>query len=200
MKRLKLTENNINEIAAQASRVLKSGRVVLAPFDTIYGFMADAGNDRAVERIFHLKARLLSKPVGVVFADLVGAERVAHLSPLARDFAAARIPGRYTFIVPLKSAQAVCGLCQQGGTVAFRVPGSELILAIARQSGLILAQTSANKAGLPPAGTLADVRAQFARDEWESIDLIIDGGRIPHPKPSEIFDLTGDRPLKIERS
>lgn len=192
----KLTSNNFDEIIEQACRIIKAGGIVIAPFDTVYGFICDPYNDLAIEKIYELKGRDLSKPIGValnpagIMVDLIIPKHV--------DFANSKTIGPYTLIFPLKD-QKISKYCQKDGTIAVRVPNSELILTISKQLKTPLAQTSANKSGQPTCATIEEIEKQFSPEELESADLIIDGGKITNSEPSKIFDLTGNQPAEINR-
>ncbi len=78
------------------------------------------------------------------------------------------------------------------------MPDSQLILEIAKLSGGVVAQTSANKSGQSNCYSIEDIGKQF--DGLDQFDLIIDGGHLAETLPSELWDLTGDSPKQIERS
>ena len=46
--------------------VLKSGGIAVVPTDTIYGIIADATNEAAVEKVFKAKERTFNKPLLVL--------------------------------------------------------------------------------------------------------------------------------------
>lgn len=69
---------------------------------------------------------------------------------------------------------------------------------IANRAGGIIAQTSANKNGLPFCLNIDEIKEQFTKEELDSFGLIIDGGQLLS-HPSDIIDLTTNRPKVIER-
>lgn len=182
--------------AGKVSRILKNGGIAILPFDTVYGFAADATNDEAVKKIFKLKNRSFSKPLGVAVAGLQEITRIAE--PKHDEFIIERIPGPYTFILTAKNGD-VSALCKKGTSIGVRVPDSRLILKTAGLLGGPIAQTSANAAGLPECYNIDDLQKQFNPDELMQVDIIVDGGNLPATGPSQIFDLTGERLQLIER-
>ncbi|MEK7080484.1 MAG: Sua5/YciO/YrdC/YwlC family protein, partial [Patescibacteria group bacterium] len=58
MQIVKKSQKNLNK----AIEFLNNGEVVICPTDTVYGFLADAGNKEAIEKIFKIKKRPRSKP------------------------------------------------------------------------------------------------------------------------------------------
>jgi len=79
------------------------------------------------------------------------------------------------------------------GTVAVRVPGSDLARDLCRHAGGPVVSTSANPSGGAPP---AEVEAL---DPWllDRIDLVLDGGRTPGGLPSTVVDLSGPRPRLV---
>jgi tRNA A37 threonylcarbamoyladenosine synthetase subunit TsaC/SUA5/YrdC len=66
---------------ARAARLLRDGRLVAFPTETVYGLGADASNPRAVARIFEAKGRPAEHPVIVHVADIASAGRWAASIP-----------------------------------------------------------------------------------------------------------------------
>ena len=192
----KLTIDNFEKVVNEASKIIHSGGIVIAPFDTVYGFICDPYNDSAIEKIYKLKGRDLNKPIGVainpagIMLDLI--------IPKHLDFANSKTLGPYTLIFPLRDKK-ISRYCQKNGTIAVRVPNSELILTISKQMKMPLAQTSANKSGQPTCASINEIRSQFSTDEIESVDLIVDWGKIKNAAPSQIYDLTQDKIVDISR-
>lgn len=191
-------DQNQEDIVDKASKILKNGSVLVLPFDTVYGLCADAGNNDAVRKIFNLKKRNLSKPIGVAVDSIDGIEKIALIDDKSKQLIENKIPGKYTFILKAESDNGVSKLCQKDNTIGVRVPDSDLILSITKQSGLVLAQTSANIAGGGNVTSAQELMEQFG-DNIEQIDLIIDGGKLECPVPSEIIDMTGVKPKRVER-
>ncbi|MSU54828.1 MAG: hypothetical protein EXS48_03305 [Candidatus Staskawiczbacteria bacterium] len=64
---------------ATAAAILKKGGVVICPTDTVYGFLADASNKKAVAKIYNIKKRPKSKPLAVFVTDLKTAGELAQI-------------------------------------------------------------------------------------------------------------------------
>lgn len=189
-------ENNYMEISEMAGKVVKKGGIVLAPFDTVYGFVCDPKNDKALLKIFKLKEREQSKTIGIAVDHTMRVQKFSQSK--LWDFTEGKVPGPYTFIVNANE-RVLSKYCYKDNTLAFRIPNAELIYEVILESDGIIAQTSANKAGKPNCFSIDDIRSQFREDELDTVDLIIDEGKIENSKPSEIWDLTGETPKKIER-
>ncbi len=64
-------------IIAEAAHIIKHGGVVVFPTRSLYGLGADAFNARAVNRIFYIKKRPISKPILVLVENEDQLQRLA---------------------------------------------------------------------------------------------------------------------------
>jgi L-threonylcarbamoyladenylate synthase len=195
----KLTKDNFDEIVKKTTGIIKSGGIVVLPFDTVYGFACDPKNELAVERIYSRKGRDSIKPLGIAVSDFETIIAISDLSQEAQNFIKNKIPGPYTFIVRLKDQSLISKYCQQNGTCGIRIPDSKLITSVAKLSGGMIAQTSANKSGEGDCYSIDELSSQYSKGELEKIDLIVDGGELKKQGSSRIFDLTQSEPREIER-
>lgn len=172
----------LHEIVA----LLKDGRVVAVPTDTLYGLAADATNADAIEHVFALKGRDADAALPLIAADQAQVEaQIGRLSPDALRLAQALWPGPLTLIVDARSslAAAVHG---GRGTVAVRVPNHEVARALARLAGVPLTATSANLSGAPAVATADEVAAIFG----DRLAALVDAGPTWGGLPSTIVDVT----------
>jgi len=170
----------------QAAAVLRAGGLVAFPTETVYGLGADARNPQAVARIFAAKGRPADHPLIVHLAD------AAQLSAWARDIppAAWRLadafwPGPLTLVLhrlPGVSDVVTGGL----DTVALRVPGHPVALALLHAHGDGIAAPSANRYGRVSPTCADDVREELG----DAVDLVLDGGRCPIGIESTIVDVS----------
>ena len=73
---------------ARAARLLRAGKLVAFPTETVYGLGGDATSDEAVARIYEAKARPRFNPLIVHIKDMRDAEPLVHLDARARALAA----------------------------------------------------------------------------------------------------------------
>jgi L-threonylcarbamoyladenylate synthase len=186
---------NIEGVVAEAVRLLREGRLVAFPTDTVYGVGAHAFQVRAVARLYQAKMRPRDKAIPLLLARAADLALVAaHIPPTASGLIARFWPGGLTLVLP--KSQAVPAIVSASGpTVAVRVPNHPLTLALIAALEAPLAATSANLAADPSPLTAAEV----VRGLGGRIDLIIDGGRCPGGVPSTVLDLTTDPPLILRR-
>ncbi len=177
----------------QIQQVLMDGEVIVYPTDTLYGFGVDAYSEKAVERLYHLKARK-DLPVSVLLesADQLLSQAV-DLSDQAQDLIRTFLPGALTVICRSQQPYAKQLISTQG-TIGFRVPGDLISCQLPRLLGRPITTTSVNPAGLPAATMLTEVQQYFG----EQLPLMIDVGPLEYSKGSTVVDVT-THPFKILR-
>ncbi|MQA67525.1 MAG: translation factor Sua5, partial [Alphaproteobacteria bacterium] len=110
-----------------AARLIRDGRLVAFPTETVYGLGCDATNDRAVAAVFAAKGRPNFNPLIVHFADADAAEREALFNDRARAVAKALWPGPITIVLPRRAGCRLSRLASAGlDTVAVRVPAHDV--------------------------------------------------------------------------
>lgn len=168
----------------KVSAFLKDGGVVICPTDTVYGFLADASNKKAVERIFKIKKRPRSKPLSLFIGDIKMAYEVAVINEEQAKMLKKSWPGKYTFILKKKKGLKLYGLDKN--TVAVRIPNFKFLNNVLKKINMPLAQTSVNISGQPVLTDARDIVAKFG-----SMDiLVVDDGNLKKSEPSKIIDLT----------
>ena len=188
MEILKVAEVGVEAAALRAAAVLHAGGVVLYPTDTLYGLGADALSDEAVERIRAIKGRDDAKPLHCIVSDLDMAEQYADIGPAIRQLAHQLPQGKISFIAP-KHSDIESGIARDMQTLGFRIPDHQFCRAMLAAFDGPITATSANVAGAEalstPVGILGQLGATMAL-----IDLVIDGGEAPLPRPSTVVDLS----------
>jgi L-threonylcarbamoyladenylate synthase len=130
---------------ARAAELIRAGRLVAFPTETVYGLGANALSPAAVERIFQAKGRPRTSPLIVHVASIEMAHWLAAEWPDAAETLAARYwPGPLTLVVPKRPVVpdiVTAGLT----TVALRMPDHPLALELIRAAGVPIAAPSANR-------------------------------------------------------
>src|SRR5215469_15967586 len=88
------------ETIGRAAALLKAGRLVAFPTETVYGLGGDATNERAVAEIFAAKGRPRFNPLIVHVRGLAEAERLAVFDDHARRLARRFWPGPLSLVLP----------------------------------------------------------------------------------------------------
>ncbi len=186
--RLQVLSTNKDSIV-RAGRFLRQGGLVAFPTETVYGLGADAGDGRAVARIYEAKGRPRFNPLIVHVTDIEAAERLGQFDARARRLAERFWPGPLTLVVPLKPDAPVSSLVTAGlDTIGLRVPSHAVAIALIGAAGVPVAAPSANRSGRVSPTAAEHVAADFAEVEG----LILDGGRCPGGLESTVIGLAGD--------
>lgn len=178
------------EAIAHAAELLRAGKLVAFPTETVYGLGANALDEEAVRRIFTAKGRPTADPLIVHLAHSDQLEQVARqIPPLAAQLAAAFWPGPLTLILPKQPV--IPDLVTSGlDTVAVRVPSHPVALALLKAADLPVAAPSANRFGHTSPTTAQHVW----HDLQGRIDLILDGGETTVGVESTVLDLSTSPP------
>ena len=178
---------------AVAGVLLRAGRLVAFPTETVYGLGADATSADAVGRIFAAKQRPADNPliVHLAHATLV-LDVAARVTPLAEQLMAAFWPGPLTVVL---DARPDLPRVTTGGldSVAVRVPGHPVAHALLEAAGVPLAAPSANRSGRPSPTTAQHVLADLDGD----IEAVVDGGRCAVGVESTVVDARGTVPIVL---
>jgi L-threonylcarbamoyladenylate synthase len=158
---------------ASAARVLRDGRLVAFPTETVYGLGADATNGEAVARLYAAKGRPRFNPLIAHVADAKAALALARFSDDARLLAGVFWPGPLTLVLPKANTCPVAELATAGlDSIAVRVPDHPVARDILKRFGKPIVAPSANQSGHVSPTTAQHVLA----DLGGRIDLIVDGG------------------------
>ncbi len=175
---------------AQAADLLRQGRLVAFPTETVYGLGADAKNSVAVAKLFKAKGRPADHPLIVHIADIDSLDDWASLVPEAALKLAERFwPGPLAIILNKKPEVP---LAVTGGqqTVGLRIPCHPVALALLKSFAGGIAAPSANRfCRISP--TLAE---HVSEELGDAVDMILDGGPCQVGVESTIIDLSGSRP------
>ena len=193
MKTLRLsTDIKDIEIAAQ---LVREGKLVAFPTETVYGLGANALDKKAVKLIYKAKGRPSDNPMIVHISD---ANQLPELIEGGKDgigqdaikLMEAFWPGPLTMI--FKKSSAVPDATTGGlKTVAIRMPSSYAALKMIDKAKLPIAAPSANLSGKPSPTTAEDV----LEDMDGKIDAIIMGEQSTVGIESTVVDLTGESPV-----
>jgi len=182
------------EAIAQAAALLRDGKLVAFPTETVYGLGADARNGKAVAGIFAAKGRPRFNPLIVHVHDIAEAEQHAVFSKVALRLAEEFWPGALTLVLPRRPGTSLSELVSAGlDTVALRVPAHPIAAALLREANLPIAAPSANPSGRISPTSAAHVAAGLSRD----VELILDGGATPLGLESTVIGFDGDAPVLL---
>lgn len=163
--------------------LIRRGKVVAIPTDTVYGLATNPYQPEGVQRLFEIKGRDTSKPILLLIGSTAMLLPLVHeVTPIARRLIAHFWPGPLTIIFT-----AAMGLSPilTGGTdsIGIRFPNSKWLIHLIKEVGGPITATSANLSGCPPATSAAEVETNIGN----RIDFIWDGG-LCSATPSTVVD------------
>ena len=172
----------------EAAALIRAGKLVAFPTETVYGLGANALDAAAIARIFEAKGRPRTSPL-IVHVDSVemardlASEWLASAEILARRY----WPGPLTLVVPKRPSipyVATAGL----PTVGLRMPAHPLALALIRAAGVPIAAPSANR--------FTELSPTHAGHVPEGLaDYVLDGGPARVGIESTVLSLAGSPTL-----
>jgi len=181
-----------SDTIAEAARLIRAGRLVAFPTETVYGLGADATNGAAVAAIFAAKDRPDFNPLIIHVADIPDAAKLVRFDDRARTVAKAFWPGPLSLVLPRTGTCPVSLLAGAGlDTLAVRVPSHPTALALIRAAAVPIAAPSANRSGEVSPTSAAHV----AQSLGDAVDLIIDGGPCEVGLESTVLDLSRPAPM-----
>ena len=167
-----------------AARLIRSGKLVAFPTETVYGLGANALDAAAVERIFRAKGRPFGSPLIVHVDSVEMARGLAAEWPSSADLLAEQYwPGPMTLVLPKRAI--VPDIVTAGlPTVGIRVPAHPLALELIGAAGVPIAAPSANR--------FTELSPTAARHVDESLaDYVLDGGPARVGIESTVLSLAG---------
>lgn len=158
---------------AEAAKLLRDGRLVAVPTETVYGLAARADREEAVAGIYRAKGRPSFNPLIVHVADARQASELARFDARAQALAERFWPGALTMVLPVREGARLASAVTAGlTTVAVRCPAHPVMRQIIAVAGVPLAAPSANRSGMvSPTSAL-----HVAKSLGGNIDMILDGG------------------------
>lgn len=178
--------NMSSEDFKEAAELLRNGKLVAFPTETVYGLGGNAYDSTASARIYAAKGRPSDNPLIVhisEFSEII--PLVSDIPEGARKLADRFWPGPLTMILDKSDAvpkETTGGL----DTVAVRMPSHPIANRLIKEAGIPIAAPSANASGRP-----STTKAEHVIEDLDGrIDMIIDGGSSDIGLESTIVDLT----------
>ena len=169
-------------------QIVKSGGVGIIKTDTIYGFVASAFNESAVERVYKIKHRSTAKKCIILAANY---DQLQPFNIKDYDVYKNKVnkywPGPYSLILPV-FGDDYRYLTLGTPDLAFRVPQNDQLTDYLLQTGPLIAP-SANLESEPTVESAQQAEKIFK----DSVDFIVDGGTVKNNKPSTLINMiSGD--------
>jgi L-threonylcarbamoyladenylate synthase len=175
-----------------------ANRGVLAyPTETVYGFGGAIDRD-SVDALVALKGRQPGKPFLLLIDSAAMIDRLdLHLPSYAAHFVARHWPGPLTLVLRGGEGRVPARLRGPEGGVAVRWTSHPAIARLIGAAGDAITSTSANRPGVPPAQSAAEIVEQWGDAIARGTVRVLDGGRLVPSEPSTVVDCTGRNPRVI---
>lgn len=182
------------ETIALGGRLLREGRLVAFPTETVYGLGANALDQDAVAAIFAAKERPRFNPLIVHVRDSAEAGDLVHFNAAASALANTFWPGGLTLVLPRRERCPLALLVSGGlSTAAIRAPAHPIARSLVEAAGVPIAAPSANRAG-----RISPTKATDVADELQGrVDLILDGGPCRLGIESTVIGFEREKPILL---
>lgn len=183
-------ENPDKSSIITAVEILKGGGIIAYPTETFYGLGADAGNIKAVEKIYDIKGRDYKSPVSIIIGNSQDLIRfVEDVPEVSRRLMEKFWPGGLTLVFKASSNISL-RLTGETGKIGIRLSSNIIASHLANTLSNPITTTSANLSGAREC-TSADEVIDCLKDK---IDMVVDGGQTPGGLGTTIVDVTTDPP------
>jgi len=176
---------------------LASHGVLAYPTETVYGFGGGIDSE-SVEALIALKSRAPAKPFLLLIAGPDMIDRLdLRLPSYAANLVARHWPGPLTLVLAGGEHRVPGRLRGPEGGVAVRWTSHPGMARLIRVHGDAITSTSANRPGVPPANSAAEILEQWGDAVARGRLRVLDAGTLTPSEPSTVLDCTGQRPRVI---
>ncbi len=159
------------------AEVLKGGGVALISTDTVCGLAALPGRSKAIEKIYKMKKRDLSKPLALLIPSVDWVWKWVEETDEIKEICAENWPGAVTLIMNTRDNEKI----------GLRMPDCAPLLQLMEITGPLCA-TSANISGRPAPVKVGEADKEIKRES----DIVEDFDVNPSGKPSRVIDITAE--------
>ena len=174
--------------------ILKQGKTLLYPTDTVYGLGCDATNFEAVKKIYQLKQREESKALICLVSDLKMLDKYIETVP-ETAYQIIETALKPTTIIYDNPIGVATNLIAADQTLAIRIIHSGFAHNLIKKFGKPIVSTSANISGEPTPKTFNEISPQILKD----VDYVVNLPCETNTKPSTIIKLSNTGEVKIIR-
>jgi L-threonylcarbamoyladenylate synthase len=188
---------NLEEDIRKSVTLLKKGKIILYPTDTIWGIGCDATNSKAVQRIYKIKGRSETKSMIILLESVEKIKKyVEDVPEIAYDLIA-NSESPLTIVYP-RAKNLAKNLIAPDGSIAIRIVKGRFGGPVMKALDKPLVSTSANLSGQPT----APLFHQISKEIIESVDYVVHAfrERVRAVKPSTIIKLEENGKFTILRS
>ncbi|MFY0652975.1 MAG: threonylcarbamoyl-AMP synthase [Cyclobacteriaceae bacterium] len=174
-----------------AASLLKQGKIIAIPTETVYGLAGNALDHDVVKDIYEVKNRPFTLPMIAQVNRIRKVKELIKNVPVAAKILAQKYwPGALTLV--LERADVVPDILVNGGdTVGVRISDHMMTLELLYKLDFPVAVPSANIHGEKSPTTAEEVNEQLG----DKIEYILDGGKCSVGLESTIVGFNGEEPI-----
>jgi len=166
--------------------LLRKGKILLYPTDTIWGLGCDATNSKAVQRLYKLKERDPNKSMIVLLDSVDKLEQyINKVPPITYDLIQNSVSP--LTIVYSGAKNLAKNLVAADGTIAIRIVKGAYCTPVIQQLNKPLVSTSANLSGEPSASSFYQINKSILDKVDHVVEVFRD--RVRNVKPSTLIKI-----------
>lgn len=180
-----IKEEELNDVI----NTLNNNGIVVFPTETVYGIAGSALSKDAVDKIYTAKKRPREKAINIMVADKNDISKYAVInSNVEQNIIDTYMPGPITLILE-KKANFGDGFTLDNNTIGIRIPDNKIAQAILKRLDYPIIAPSANISGKESGVDAGEIKKDFE----DTVDIIIDGGRIEDAEASTIVKVENEK-------
>lgn len=148
--------------------ILKEGKTILYPTDTVWGIGCDATNEVAVKKIYQLKNREESKSL-IILVDSIKMLREYLDEIPEKAIEILNSSEKPTTIIYKNPKNLAKNTIASDNTIAIRIPQDNFCLQLIKEFGKPIVSTSANVSGEPTPKSFSEISKAIL----ESVDYVV---------------------------
>lgn len=162
----------MNSSIEKAIEVLNKGGIIIFPTDTVFGIGCRIDDKTAVDRLFTIRKREVTKATPVLVSSIDMALAYFDSPPnIVRHLMKTYWPGALTIIAPVKKNLVYSPIRGGGETIGLRQPNHPELLKIIEQVGVPILGSSANFSRKPTPTTAAELDPELIK----LVDYVLPG-------------------------
>ncbi len=169
-----------------AAQTILDGGVIVYPTETIYGLGANALEPKVVEKVYAVKERRKSSPILILVPGRDSLEELVTGIPEVAEKLMDRFwPGPLTIV--FNASPIVSPILTAGSKkIGIRLSSDSFCRQLLDICKIPITSTSANLSGEPNPDSIAIIDKRVLN----SVDLVVDAGRLMSQTPSTVVDVT----------
>jgi len=178
----------VDNAVINAVSLLKNGKIMLYPTDTIWGIGCDATNEFAIEKIFYLKNRPAEKSLILLVDSVALLKQYVDINNEVEVLISTfNTPTTVIYSNPRNIPKIAVNA---DNTIAIRIVKHSFCSALIKQLGKPIVSTSANISGYKNPVFFEDIASEIKQNVDFIVDKIYDTSK--HKTPSRLIKLNAD--------